>query len=88
MPAPALPSPPAADDALLTVETPQNAAPIIRLPIERTEAVSQALSDAGVRHWIQNPYPSLAGGWRRKILLTHAADVAAVQKVLDDVAGQ
>ena len=69
------------------VETPEHAAPVIRLPADRAEAVSRALTAAGVRHWVQNPYPGRSGGWKRKILLTYAADVAAVQAVLNGMPG-
>ena len=86
--APRLADPAAAGRDALHVETPQNAAPIIRLPVERTEIVSRTLTEAGVRHWVQNPYPSLSGGWERKILLTYAADVAAVQEVLDGLGAE
>ena len=63
-------------------------APYIPLPADRAEAVSDLLTAAGVRNWIQLPFPSMDGTWKRKVLLTYAADVPEVQRILDEAAGR
>ena len=80
----ATPAPPACRTRLV-VEEPAEAAPIIPLPLDRAEEVSRVLDEAGVRHWVQLPYPSFFGGPpKTDLLLTYAADVDAVQRLLDE----
>ena len=85
---PAVSPPPTAgvESPLRVVPGGEDFAPYIPLSAERAESISALLTDAGVRNWVQLPYPSLAGGWKAKLLLTYGADVTAVQQVLDGAA--
>ena len=64
-------------------------APTVLLEVREAEEVSRRLEEAGLRHWIQRPYPNLFGGPpMTTILLKHGIDCAAVQDVLETFAAE
>jgi hypothetical protein len=70
----------------LRVSTDGTAGPYLMLPVSQLDEVRQLLDDRGIRYWVEEDAISLDGGPETTVInLDHAADVEAIQAILDTV---
>ena len=85
---PAAPVRPLPGEPFFRVEEPADAAPIVRVPLDRLEEVRGTLLAAGFEHYVRDSWASrsLPAVPFDTLVLRYEADAAAAQRVLDRAA--
>jgi hypothetical protein len=70
----------------LRVSTDGTAGPYLMLPVSQLDEVRELLDDHSIRYWVEEDAISLDGAPETAVInLGHAADVEAIQAILDTV---